>query len=85
MEQIEELLNAIFTGREVLSFEQFAIITSSEVSDLLVNMLGVIRDCLPCTSSFWDKLKQFYKKEKKTLNSPTRTVPAPHSPVHMGG
>ena len=28
MEQIEDLLNAIFTGREVLSFEQFAIITS---------------------------------------------------------
>ena len=38
LEQIEELMNVIFTGREVLNFEQFAIITSSEVSDLLVNV-----------------------------------------------
>ena len=47
-------------------------------------MLGVIRDCLPCTSSFWEKLKQFYKKEKKTLNSPTWVVPGPVSDIGQG-
>ncbi len=38
LEQIEELMNVIFTGREVLNYEQFAVITSSEISDLLVNV-----------------------------------------------
>jgi len=38
MEQIEELLNVIFTGREILNYEAFAAITASEVSDLLVNV-----------------------------------------------
>ena len=31
-------MNVIFTGREVLNYEQFAVITSSEISDLLVNV-----------------------------------------------
>lgn len=42
MEQIEQLMNVVFSGREVLTYEMFANITQTEVSDLLVNMLGVI-------------------------------------------
>lgn len=42
MEQIQELLDVVFKGREVLSYESFSEITQTEVSDLLVNMLGVI-------------------------------------------
>jgi hypothetical protein len=84
MEQIEELLSVVFNeGRESLSFDQFSYITQSEVSDLMVNMLGVIRDCLPCTQSFWEKLKSYYKKEKKDMNSPQRTVPNPIFNTHM--
>lgn len=45
MEQIEELLNVIFTGREVLNYDQFAAITSSEVSDLLVNVSSFNERC----------------------------------------
>jgi hypothetical protein len=51
--------------------------TQTEISDLLVNLLGVIRDCCPCTNSFWDLLKGYYKKEKKIMNSPPRTIPMP--------
>lgn len=83
MEQIEQLLDVVFSGREILTFEKFAQVTQTEVSDLLVNMLGVIRDCLPCTQSFWDKLKSYYKKEKKDMNSPQRTVPSPLFNTHM--
>lgn len=45
MEQIEELLNVIFTGREILNYENFAEITSSEVSDLLVNVSFITFRC----------------------------------------
>jgi hypothetical protein len=38
MEQIEQLLNVMFSGREVLNFEMFTTIIQTEVSDLLVNV-----------------------------------------------
>jgi len=49
MEQIEQLLDMIFQDRAELQYDDFSHIIQNESSDLLVNMLQVIRDCMPCT------------------------------------
>ena len=76
MAQIEELLDLIFKTREKITRTDFDTIIENESSDLLVNMLSVIRDCLPCTQSFWENRKKFYKSQGRDSHaSPSRTVP----------
>lgn len=79
-EQIEELCDAVFKpdGSEEsgsLKFTEFNKVVESKCSDLLLSILTVIRDCLPCTSTFWENMSEYYKKgdhkfEKKEVSSP---------------
>jgi len=75
MEQIEQLLDMIFQDREQLDYEVFSHIIQNESSDLLVNMLQVIRDCLPCTQTFYENMNEFYQGEQ--MGSTSRHVPLP--------
>ena len=78
-EQIEELCDAVFkegdtnVSRDVKSFIK---IVENNCSDLLISILTVIRDCLPCTDNFWEKMHEYYSSKegsdfnKKDVASP---------------
>ncbi len=65
----------IFQNRDTLTLESYSEVIKNETSDLLVNMLKVLRDCFPCTQTFWENMHAFYKDF--TLASPSIDVPLP--------
>lgn len=76
-EEIEKLLECCFETTDSMDIETFTQVVETKCSDLLICILTVIRDHLPCTETFWDNMKKFYNKDEKVLNSPKRTVPSP--------
>jgi len=78
-EQIEELCDAVFKeGDKNVSrtIKTFTKIVEKECSDLLISILTVIRDCLPCTNTFWENMNEYYSKKKGADFSKT-DVPSP--------
>jgi hypothetical protein len=78
-EQIEQLCDAVFKegGTNVpREFKQFHNVVEKECSDLLISILTVIRDCLPCTDTFWENMHEYYR-EKKDGDFSTTDVPSP--------
>lgn len=77
--QIEELCDAVFKegGKNISrDLKSFVKIVENECSDLLVSILTVIRDCLPCTDTFWENMHEYYSKNKGGDFSKT-DVPSP--------
>lgn len=74
-------MNVIFTGREVLNYEQFAVITSSEISDLLVNVSPLNIDARSHTRLptlhilILGKAKTILQKREKDSKFPRATSP----------
>ena len=78
-EQIEELCDAVFKeGDKNISrdIKSFMAIVEKDCSDLLVSILTVIRDCLPCTDTFWENMHEYYSKKEGADFSKT-DVPSP--------
>lgn len=78
-EQIEKLCDAVFkdNGKNISrDFKSFANIVEKKCSDLLISILTVIRDCLPCTDTFWENMHDYYSKKKGTDFQKT-DVPSP--------
>jgi tRNA A-37 threonylcarbamoyl transferase component Bud32 len=78
-EQIEQLCDAVFKKsgtNESINFSTFSSVVSDECSDLLISILTVIRDCLPCTSTFWENMNEYYKGKGAHKGDKT-DVPSP--------
>jgi hypothetical protein len=57
-------------------FKSFHKIVEKECSDLLISILTVIRDCLPCTDTFWENMNEYYSNKGGTDFNKT-DVPSP--------
>lgn len=78
-EQIEELCDAVFKEGDTnitRDLKSFMSIVEKDCSDLLVSILTVIRDCLPCTDTFWENMHEYYKQKEGADFSKTG-VPSP--------
>jgi hypothetical protein len=78
-EQIELLCDAVFKedGKNISrDFKSFHNVVEKECSDLLISILTVIRDCLPCTDTFWENMHEYYDGKKGPSFSKT-DVPSP--------
>lgn len=79
-EQIEILCDAVFKKdgkNRAIDFKTFSDIVEKDCSDLLISILTVIRDCLPCTDTFWENMHEYYTKNKKTKDFNKKDVPSP--------
>lgn len=77
--QIEELCDAVFKDgdkNKSRDFKTFHKIVEKDCSDLLISLLTVIRDCLPCTDTFWENMHEYYSAKKGTSFDKTE-VPSP--------
>jgi len=78
-EQIEELCDSVFKdGKEnkPRDFKSFMASVESNCSDLLISILTVVRDCLPCTDTFWENMHDYYNG-KKGPSFESKDVPSP--------
>ena len=78
-EQIEQLCDAVFLdGSKSVAkdFKGFLKVVEKECSDLLISILTVVRDCLPCTDTFWENMHEYYSKKKGT-EFDRKNVPSP--------
>jgi hypothetical protein len=74
-EQIETLCDAVFKSEsKTVNSKEFSDIVEGVCSDLFISILTVVRDCLPCTDTFWENMNDYYKKTDKGLSSPKRDV-----------
>ena len=71
-EQIEKLCDSVFMvggKNRSLDFTGFSKFADNETSDLVVSILTVIRDCLPCTDTFLENVKTLSSKQKKSSST----------------
>lgn len=61
-EEISELLELAFTDKDKLSLEDFQKFNEKETSDMLVTVLTLLKDKLPCTETFYKMQKEFEEK-----------------------
>jgi len=84
-EEISELLDLVFEGKDKLGLEEFQKINEEHTSDMLVTVLTLLRDRLPCSETFYKYQKEFeakatrVKKDEETKVSPkkTKTIASP--------
>ena len=74
-EQIEKLCDSVFLvdgKNKSLDYTGFSTFADNETSDLVISILTVIRDWLPCTDTFLENIKTLSDKQKK--GSPTNML-----------
>lgn len=79
-EEISELLDLVFKEKEKLNLEEFQKINEEETSDMLVPVLALLREKLPCSETFYKYQREFEAKEGvKTTDKPkkTKTIASP--------
>lgn len=86
-EEISELIDLVFKEKENLDLAQFQEINETISSDMLVTVLTLLRDKLPCSENFYHHQEEFEKqlsqsseglrKKKKDLTIDTKSIPSP--------
>lgn len=61
-EEISELLELTFKDKDKLNLEEFQEINENVTSDMLVTVLSLLRDKLPCTETFYKYQRDFETK-----------------------
>ena len=64
-EEISELLDLVFDNKEKLNLEEFQKINEEQTSDMLVTVLTLLRDKLPCSEMFYKYQREFEEKAIK--------------------
>lgn len=68
-EEISELLDLAFKGKDKLSLEDFQDVNENHTSDMLVTVLTLLRDKLPCSETFYKYQREFEEKMGKDSSS----------------
>lgn len=89
-EEISELLEMVFKDKEKIDLDQFQEINETISSDMLVTLLSLLRDKLPCSEKFY-RIQQKYidENEKATgasklnlkdlkINTKQKSIPSPN-------
>lgn len=68
-EEISDLLDLTFKSKDKMNLEQFQEVNENITSDMLVTVLTLLRDKLPCTETFYKYQRDFETKIGKTSTS----------------
>ena len=61
-----QVLDMCFGNREKISFEEFSSITEEKTSDMVLSVLSLLRERLPCSENYW-RYKRNYEMHMKIL------------------
>ena len=64
-EEIAELVELVFKDKEKIDLKEFQEINETISSDMLVTVLGLLRNKLPCSENFYHFQEDFFKNNKK--------------------
>lgn len=85
-EEIAELLDIAFKDKDKIDLKEFQKINETTSSDMLVTVLGLLRDKLPCSENFYHFQEDFFKQKKEenfsdmssqTTESRVKSIPSP--------
>lgn len=87
-EEISELLDIVFKDKEKIDLKDFQQINENINSDMLVTVLTLLRDKLPCSENFYRFQEDYMKQSETTESEPkpkpsltvdtkTRSIPSP--------
>lgn len=86
-EEISELIDLVFKDKDKIDLAEFQEINETITSDMLVTVLSLLRDKLPCSENFYHFQEDFEKqamknglpeaKKKKDLRVDTKSIPSP--------
>lgn len=64
-EEISQLLDLVFKDKDKINLEEFQSFNEEKASDMLVTVLTLLRDKLPCSETFYKYQREFEKTAKK--------------------
>lgn len=59
MEQLYKILDLCFGDKERINFQEFSKINEEIASDMLLSVLNLFREKLPCSENFWRYKRNF--------------------------
>jgi hypothetical protein len=65
LHEIFKTLDICFGEKEIISFRQFQVINEEIASDMLLSVLNLFREKLPCSENFW-RYKRNYELHMKS-------------------
>lgn len=60
------ILNLCFGEKIKINFEEFSLITEQKTSDMVLSVLSLLRERLPCSENYW-RYKRNYEMHMKIL------------------
>jgi Ca2+-binding EF-hand superfamily protein len=72
-EEISDLLQLTFKSKEKMNLEEFQRINEDVTSDMLVTVLTLLRDKLPCSETFYNFQREFEEKQGKSSDGSSTT------------
>jgi Ca2+-binding EF-hand superfamily protein len=70
-EEISQLLDLTFKKKDKINLEEFQEINENVTSDMLVTVLSLLKDKLPCSETFYSLQKEFEEKQAKSKKDGT--------------
>ena len=60
------ILNLCFGDKVKINFEEFSLITEQKTSDMVLSVLSLLRERLPCSENYW-RYKRNYEMHMRIL------------------
>lgn len=67
LEEMTQVLNLCFGDKEKINFQEFSSITEEKTSDMVLSVLSLLRQRLPCSENYW-RYKRNYEIHMKILS-----------------
>lgn len=69
MQQLYNILDECFGDKERINFQEYSKINEEIASDMLLSVLNLFREKLPCSENFW-RYKRNFELNQATLIGP---------------
>ena len=66
LEEMTNVLDLCFGDRVKINFEEFGLITEQKTSDMVLSVLSLLRERLPCSENYW-RYKRNYEMHMRIL------------------
>ena len=60
------VLNLCFGENDTINFEEFSLISEQKTSDMVLSVLSLLRERLPCSQNYW-RYKRNYEMHMRIL------------------
>jgi len=66
LEEMTQVLNLCFGTNDKINFDEFSLITEQKTSDMVLSVLSLLRERLPCSENYW-RYKRNYEMHMRIL------------------